>query len=275
VIGYNKGFLKTKGLTLDRETHRAAAKALDHANATQTVLPLLSAAHPEMNITDGYAIQQCWADLRIARGERLVGYKVGFTSHAMQKAYNVAKPLCGRLFDSMVWETGALLSAQRFFKLHVEVELAFIIGRDLAGSKLTIADVLSATDFIQPALELIDYRTVTPRSIADMVADNTACAGAVLGGHRVPPSELNLGWAGATLAKNGDIVETGLSAAVLGHPANALIALSEQLASEGQWIKAGDIILSGAFMRIAEVTDGDTICADFGVLGKIDLTVAQ
>jgi len=266
---------KVKATKLDPETHRAAAAILDQASANQSVVPLFSVAHHEMSIADGYAIQRCWAELRIQRGERLVGYKVGFTSHAMQKAYKVEKPLSGRLFDSMVWGTGAQLSARRFFKLHVEVELAFIMGSDLASQSVTIADVLSATVFVQPALELIDYRTVTPRSIADMVADNTSCAGAVLGGRPVRPSQLNLGWVGATLAKNGNIVETGVSAAVLGHPARALVALSEQLASEGEWIKAGDIILSGAFMPMVDVISGDTIQADFGDLGTIDLSVTQ
>ena len=260
---------------LDPKAHLAAAKALDQANATQSVLPLFSAAHPDMDIADGYAIQRCWADLRIARGERVVGYKVGFTSHAMQKAYNVDKPLTGRLFDNMIRQSGDQLSARCFFKPHIEVELAFVMGSDLAGSELTIADVIDATACIQPALELIDYRTVTPRSIADMVADNTACAGAVLGGRRPLPVDVNIAWLGAALFKNDDLVETGVSVAVLGHPAKAVIALAAQLASEGQSIKAGDIVLSGAFMRMAEVAAGDRIFADFGNLGMIEVFVTQ
>ena len=267
--------IKSKDAKLDRQAHRAAAKALDQANATQSVLPLFSATAPEMDIADGYAIQRFWADLRIARGERLVGYKVGFTSHAMQKAYNVDKPLTGRLFDSMLWQSGAQLSVRKFFKPHIEVELAFVMGSDLAGSTLSIADVIDATACIQPALELIDYRTITPRSIPDMVADNTACAGAVLGGRSMRPADVNLAWLGAALSKNDDLVETGVSVAVLGHPAKAVIALAAQLASDGQSIKAGDIVLSGAFMRMVDVAAGDRIFADFGDLGMIEVFVTK
>ena len=227
-----------------------------------------------MSTTDGYAIQRAWADLRAERGERLVGYKVGFTSKSMQRTYNVDKPLVGRLFDSMMWKTGDSLDSRHFYKPHVEVELAFIMGRDLACGAVTLAAVLAATAFIQPALELIDYRTGMPRSIADMVADNTACAGAVLGGQRIPPAQLDLTWIAATIAKNGEIEETGVSAAVLGHPARAVVALSDQLALEQCHIKAGDIILSGSFTPMIAVAGGDVVHADFGQLGSIDLTLA-
>ena len=174
----------------------------------------------------------------------------------------------------MAFDSGSQLARQTFFKPHVEVELAFVMKDDLRQPGLSIFDVLQATAFVQPALELIDYRTVKPRPIADMVADNTACAGAILGGRPVSPAEIDLHWVAATLSRNGQIEKTGVSAAVLGHPVNGIIALAEALATVGLLIKAGDVILSGSFTRMLEVDSGDWIVADHGTLGTIEAMIS-
>jgi 2-oxo-hept-3-ene-1,7-dioate hydratase len=248
---------------------QAAATALDLAATARTVVPLFSLAHPAMTLADGYAVQAAWAALRMARGERLAGYKIGLTSRAMQLALKVDEPQYGRLFDAMMFGDNARIETVRFFKPRIEVELAFILGADLAGPGVTPEAALRGTAFIQPALELVDYRTVTPRPVADMVADNTAAAGAILGGRRAAPSEIDVRWVGATLARNGTIEESGVSAAVLGHPAVAVAKLANMLAAEGLSLRKGDLILAGSFTRQIEVAAGDTIVADYGPLGTI------
>jgi 2-oxo-hept-3-ene-1,7-dioate hydratase len=256
------------------KTIQAAVAALDQARNTQTIVPLLSRGAPAMTIADGYAVQRHWADVRTAAGDRLAGYKIGLTSRVMQVALKVDSPQFGRLFSSEVFQSGATVDVKRFYKPRLEVELAFIMGADLAGPVVTAGDVVKATAFVQPALELVDYRTETPRPVVDMVADNTAGAGAVLGGNLVPPDAVDLRWIGAILSKNGSIEETGVSAAILGHPANAVAALANMLSTEGLHLKSGDIVLAGSFTRQLEVAAGDLIVADFGPLGMIDVRFA-
>lgn len=258
---------------MDRMLYKPAAAALDQALLDRTVTTRPSAMAPDISVADGYEIQRLWTELRVARGERTVGYKIGFTSKAMQKAFHVDTPLFGQLFDSALWQGDADIALARFIRPQLELELAFVIGRPLDMTMPTIEAVIQATEYVQPALELIDFRTTTPRPVPDMVADNAAGAGAILGGQRISPRSVDLKWVAATFTRNGDVEETGVAAAVLNHPANAVLALAMHLHQRGQQLAPGDIVLSGSFGRSIEVATGDAIVADYGPLGAVAVGV--
>ncbi|MDB5915593.1 MAG: 2-oxohept-3-enedioate hydratase, partial [Ramlibacter sp.] len=219
-----------------------------------------------------YVIQKMWADERVKNGARVVGHKIGLTSRAMQMASKMTEPDYGVLLDDMLFADGARIPASRFNAPRLEVELAFVLGKPLGGKNVTIYDVLDATSYVTPALEIIDYRTEVPRHICDTIADNAAAAAMVTGGRIVRPMDVDLRWVGATLAKNGVIEESGVSAAVMGHPAMGIVWLVNRLARHDITLEAGHILLAGSFTRPTPVAAGDTIHADFGPLGSIGVS---
>ncbi len=253
-----------------REAQRqTAAESLLNAQHTRVVIPQLSKSYPEMTLEDSYDVQRRYAALRVKAGARLIGRKIGLTSRAMQMASKMTEPDYGIMFDDARFNDGAAIPASRFLKPRLETELAFIMGEDLKGTGCQMHDVMRATEFISPALEIIDYRTEVPRAIVDTIADNAAFAGIVLGGRIVRPFEIDVRWVAATLSKNGIIEESGVSAAVMGHPAAGLAWLVNKLAAQGDGLKKGDIVLGGSFTRPVEIAKGDVIHADFGTLGSI------
>ena len=255
----------------DAQRQKCAAK-LFNAELTQTVIPQITKTHPSVTLDDAYAIQRHWAALHTARGARVVGQKIGLTSRAMQMASNFNEPDFGHLLDSMLFADGAAIPAGRFRKPRLEVELSFVMGADLRGAHVQIYDVLRATEFIQPALEIIDYRTELPRQICDTIADNAASGGMVIGGRTIRPFDVDLRWVGATLSLNGVIEETGLAAGVMGHPAAGVAWLVRKLNEVGEGLKAGQIVLAGSFTRPVAVQPGDVVHADYGALGGIGVS---
>jgi 2-oxo-hept-3-ene-1,7-dioate hydratase len=251
---------------------QAAATALLHAEIMRQPIQQVSKTWPEMQIEDAYAIQQLWAEGRVKAGARIVGNKIGLTSRAMQMASKMTEPDYGVLLDDMLYPDGAKIPASRFHAPRLEVELAFVLGKPLGGQHVTIYDVLDATAYITPALEIIDYRTEVPRAITDTIADNAAAAAMVTGGRVVRPMDVDLRWLGATLSKNGVIEESGMSAAIMGHPANGIVWLANKLALHGTVMQAGHILLGGSFTRPVHVAAGDVVHADFGPLGAIGIS---
>lgn len=255
------------------EHHRqAAADSILTVERTRVVIPQLSKTYPEMTIEDAYDVQGRWAKSRILAGAKIVGRKIGLTSRAMQQASKMTEPDYGVILDDMLFRDGARIAASRFIKPRLEVELAFIMGTHLAGAGCQMHDVLRATEFVSPALEIIDYRTEVPRAIVDTIADNAAYAAIVLGGKIVRPFDVNLRWIGATLSKNGVIEETGLSAGVMGHPAAGIAWLVNKLAILNDGLRKGDIVLAGSFTRPVDIVSGDVIQADYGELGAIGVS---
>src|SRR5699024_5781779 len=181
------------------------------------------------------------------------------------------EPDYGYLLDNMFFSDGDTIPVDRFIVPRVEVELTFILDKPLKGPKVTIQDVLRATEYVQPALEIVDGRTMYPRRIADNIADNAASAGIILGGRPVRPMDIDLRWVGCLLYLNGVIEETGVSAGVMGHPARGVEWLANKLATFGTSLEAGDVILAGSFTRTVPVKAGDTVHADFGELGGISI----
>ena len=263
---------------LESSIHAALAHELHTAQRTRVQLEQFSKRYPDMTVDDSYAIQRAWMELERAGGRRVVGHKVGLTSRAMQLSAQITEPDHGTLLDDMLLRDGGEVEAARFIVPRLETELAFILARPLRGPGITIFDVLGATDYVVPALELIDARieqfdrmTKAPRTVLDTIADNAASAGIVMGGRPVKPDAVDLRWVGALLFKNGVIEESGLGAAVLNHPANGVVWLANKLAAYDQGLAAGDIVLSGSFTRPVACAAGDTFHADYGPLGSIAL----
>ena len=229
-----------------------------------------------MKMDDAYAVQAAFVALRHAEGRKTIGWKIGLTSKAMQYALNITTPDSGVLLDDMAFEDGATIPAERFIQPRIEAELAFVLKSPLEGPDVTVTDVMNATDFILPALEILDTRIlrVDPasgktRTIVDTISDNAANAGIVTGGRAMRPDAFDPRWAGAIVMRNAEVEETGLGAGVLNQPARGIAWLANRLGQYGQRIDAGQIVLSGSFIRPVEARHGDTIHADFGPMGTV------
>lgn len=263
-------------MALQPDAVRAAARAVDDAYRTRELLRPFSATHPGMTIEDAYAVQSAWADLRTAGGRRIVGHKIGLTSKAMQSASLVTEPDYGVLLDDTVFDDGVDFPAGAYKAPRVEVELAFVMKREVRGPGCTVFDVLNATDYITPSIEVLDSRvhrvdpeTQKPRTIVDNICDNAGNAGLITGGRPFRPDDVDLRWVAALCLRNGQIEETGVAAGVLGHPALSVAWLANKLAGHGVAIQAGQVLLSGSFIRIVPARAGDTLHADFGPLGSV------
>lgn len=257
---------------LTDEQRRQGASNLYRAEQDKKAITQLSRTFPDIELQDAYAIQRLWAEMHIANGARQIGHKIGLTSRAMQMASKITEPDYGHLLDSMVYRDGAQIPASAFLNPRLEVELAFIMGADLEGPGVQIYDVMRATEFIVPAMEIIDYRTEVPREITDTIADNAASGGIIIGGRTIRPFDVDIRWVGATLSKNGIIEESGVSAAIMGHPAAGVAWLVNKLSVVGAKLEKGQIVLAGSFTRPVDVAAGDVIQADYGPLGAIGVS---
>ncbi len=255
---------------LDPTTIESIANELVEAGRTRTPVPLLTARYPDMEVADSYAVQRLWRRRNEEAGRTLVGRKIGLTSRAMQMATGITEPDYGAIFDDMVLSTGCAVEWDKYTHPRVEVELAFVLKTDLSGPGCTLFDVLNATDYVVPALEILDSRIeMAGRTIVDTIADNAAMGAMVVGGTPVRPDAVDLRWVAALLYKNQTVEETGVAAGVLDHPGNGVHWLANKIAAHGDSLRAGDIILAGSFTRPMWVAKGDTVHADYGPLGAV------
>ena len=257
---------------------RAAAEALFQAEVTGVQTGLLSLAYPDITLDDAYAVQAALVALKRARGAKVVGWKIGLTSRAMQQALNITTPDSGVLLEDMVFASGAVVPKGRFIQPRIEAEIAFVMQADLAGEAVTRADVVAATGAVVPSLEILDTRilradpaTGRARVIYDTVSDNAANAGIVLGQARHGVDAFDLRWVGAIVKRDGVVEETGLGAGVLDDPVTGILWLVHRLAHYGQGLRAGDIVLSGSFIRPIEAPSGSRFEADFGGFGRVEI----
>lgn len=265
---------------LSHEAIEAAAADLLAAEDARAQIGLLSLRHPGMTLDDAYAIQSAQIARKLAGGRKIIGWKIGLTSKIMQEALGIETPDSGVLYDDMLFETGATVPKGRFIQPRVEAEIAFVMKAPLTGD-VTREDVLAATDYVAPSLEILDTRvlrkdpeTGKARIIVDTVADNAANAGIVLGAERHAPDAVDLRWAGAILRKNDEVVATGLGAAVLDDPVMGLVWLARRMDQYGQRIEAGQVVLSGSFIAPIECPPGTRIEADFGPFGAVAVNFA-
>lgn len=263
------------------EDHRAAARALLQAEETRLQIGLLSLTYPGMTLDDAYAVQAELVEMKRAQGRKGIGWKIGLTSRAMQEALRIDTPDSGVLLDDMLFEGGATVPAGRFIQPRVEAEIAFLMARDLAGADATRDDVIAATAHVAPALEILDTRilrahpaTGKARIITDTVSDNAANAGIVLGTQRHAVDAHDLRRVGAVVKRDGVVEETGLGAGVLDDPVTGILWLVHRLARYGQGLRAGDIVLSGSFIRPIEAPPGSRFEADFGPFGQVRISFA-
>ena len=254
----------------------AEAQRLHTAEKDRQQVEATTVAHPDMDINAAYKIQKTWMDLKKKEGRKVVGHKIGLTSRAMQKSMGIEEPDYGTLLDDMVFEEGSTIEAAAFLDPKIEVELAFILNKELKGENVSVTDVLNSTDYVVPALELIaarSYRlhpeTGYRRTVRDTISDNAANGGIILGGRPMRPDDLDLRWVGAMMSRNGVIEESGVSGAVLNHPAKGIAWLAQKYAAHNTSLLPGQIILAGSFTRPVNIRSGDTFTVDYGKMGSI------
>lgn len=261
---------------LQKDVISQIAQRLNQAEKSGEQIRQISLDHPEMTIDDAYAVQKEWVGLKIAEGRVLKGHKIGLTSKAMQASSQIDEPDYGALLDDMFFDDGCDIPTDRFIVPRIEVELAFVLAKPLRGPNCTIFDVYNATDYVIPALELIDARchnidpqTNRPRKVFDTISDNAANAAVILGGRPIKPRDLDMRWISALLYRNGVIEESGVAAAVLNHPANGVAWLANKLAPHNVQLEPGQIILGGSFTRPVPARKGDVFHVDYGNMGSI------
>ena len=249
------------------------ADLLRVAEDTRVAVPPVVTTHPHIDVVDAYEIQLRNIRRRLASGARIVGHKVGLSSLAMQQMMGVNESDYGHLLDDMVLSEDTPVDASRYLIPRVEVEVGFVLGDDLPGEGCTVEDVLRATEYVTPAIELIDSRIADWKiGIYDTIADNASSAGLVLGRERRKPDELDLTAIDATLTRNGEQVATGRSDAVLGNPALAVAWLAQKVASFGVRLEAGHVVLPGSCTRAYDVKAGDAVVATFEGLGTVSVS---
>lgn len=264
----------------DADLAQAAADLL-RAEETGTQIGLLSLRHPGLDMDDAYAIQSALTKAKLAAGRKVIGWKIGLTSKTMQRALNIEIPDSGILFDDMLFASGDTVPADRFIQPRIEAEIAFVMKSPLAGDSVTRSDVIAATDYVTPSIEILDTRilradpdTGQTRVIVDTISDNAANAGIVLGDDRRSVDAVDLRWIGAIASRNGEVEETGLGAGVLNDPIESVVWLARRMAQYGQRIEAGHVILSGSFIRPVECPHDTNIDIDFGPFGSVAINFA-
>lgn len=257
---------------MSNDTTQELASLLLIAETERRPIPPLVERHPGLRVDEAYAVQLEVVRRKLARGMRVVGKKIGLTSRPMQVMFGVDQPDYGHLLDTMLVEHGATVRLERLLQPRIEGEIAFVLARDLEGPGLDERAVLERTEYVCPALEIVDSRIRDWKiTLADTIADNASSGLFVLGPGRVRPDSLDLRLTGMVLERNGEVAFTGAGAAVLGHPATAVAWLGNQLAEFGLALREGEIILSGSLAAAFPPVAGDRVCAEFGHLGLVEV----
>ncbi|NNU82833.1 2-keto-4-pentenoate hydratase [Geobacillus sp. BMUD] len=251
------------------------AKLLLAAERERRPLSPLTTLDSALTVYDAYQIQLRTVEQKVKEGRQIVGKKIGLTSKAMQQLLRVDQPDYGHLLDDMAVENGGVVSWEQVLQPKVEAEIAFVLKRDLVGPRVTVIDVLLATDYIVPALEIVDSRIADWNiCLEDTIADNASSGLYVLGEKRLPVHAVDISQIGMALYRNGKLTNTGVGAAALGHPALCVAWLANKLHEYGKELKAGEVILSGALSAAVSVEPGDVFFARFAHLGEVRVEFA-
>lgn len=258
---------------MDKATIKKIAQFLSQAEEERREVIRITSDYPDMTVEEAYEIQEALVGIKLEQGYHIVGPKMGLTSQAKMKQMNVEEPIYGYVFDYMV-ESGGEISIDDYIHPKAEAEIAFVLGKDIKGPNITAAQVLAATEYVVPALEIIDSRYENFQfTLPDVIADNASSSGVVFGSQLKRPEDLELDLVGVTLSINGKIRELGAGAAVLGHPAEAIAMLANMLTRRGLKLKAGQTILAGAITGAVMLSRGDTVTANFDGMGTVQFTV--
>ncbi len=245
------------------------ADMLYNAMTTRQAIAPLTEQFADITIEDSYQISLQFLQHRLDKGERIIGKKIGLTSHAVQNMLNVGQPDFGYLTDKMAFSQGQTINiSDTLMQPRAEGEIAFILKKDLKGPGVTTADVLAATDYLLPCFEIVDSRVKDWKiKIQDTVADNASCGVFILGDKAVKPDQIDLKTCGMVVEKNGKIISTGAGAAALDSPVNCVAWLANTLGEYGISLKAGEVILSGALVPLENVQAGDFMSVSIGGIG--------
>ncbi|MFJ7952243.1 2-keto-4-pentenoate hydratase [Lysinibacillus sp. NPDC096418] len=249
------------------------AEKLQKAEETKQPIKPLTTTVPEITVDDAYAIQLHQIAIKQQQGKQIVGKKIGLTSKAMQKLFNVTEPDYGHILSDMVEVDGATISLNHLIQPKLEFEVAFVLKKDLYGPNITVEDVIEATDYIVPALEVIDSR-ITDWNIRfeDTVADNGSSAMVIIGGTSTKLSDVDLPHIGMNVYRNGELFDSAAAAAVMGNPLRAVAWLANKLSKYNIGLQAGEFVLAGALTAAVTIEDGDTFTAEFAHLGSVSAT---
>jgi 2-keto-4-pentenoate hydratase len=253
------------------DDNKAVAEKLYRAEKSATPVDPLTTTYPGLAPEQAYAIQLEGVAIRRERDLRkVVGKKIGLTSIAMQKLIGVDEPDYGHLFDHMLVREGEPISCSELLQPKVEGEVAFVLGSKLKGPGVTIADVLRSTRGVMASIEIVDSRVRDWKiKLADTIADNASSARFVVGSRLICPGEVDLRLLGMVFEKNGEVVNTGAGAAVMGHPAFSVAWLANKLGQFGIALEEGEIILSGALTAAVDAMAGDCFLMSFQGLGTV------
>lgn len=259
-------------MTLDDSTIKALAERLETAERERQPITKITDEYPDMDYDDAYAIQNTIRQSKINAGVRVAGLKGGLTSKAKMKQMNVEEPVFGFLCDYGAYPDGGEIPMDRYIAPRIEAEIALVTKTELKGPGCHLAQVLAATEFVMPAVEVLDSRYENFRfDLVSVVADNTSAAGFVTGGRARTLDEVDLPTLGMVVEKNGKIVELGAGAAVLGHPAESVAMLANNLGRRGESIPAGTFIMTGGITAAVGVERGDAVSVRFQDLGSVSM----
>ncbi|HLF75921.1 MAG TPA: 2-keto-4-pentenoate hydratase [Dehalococcoidia bacterium] len=263
-------------MPLSPEQVKALAHTLHKSDHNRQAIPPPSDQFPDMTPAEAYAVQLAGIEERMAaHGSKVAGWKIGMTSRAMQQMLNVNQPVFGHLMDDMRLEVGEHLSCADLIWPRVEAEVAFILKADLKGPGITADDVMAATEYLAPSLEIIDTRVRDWKiRLCDTIADNASCGRFLIGSERTPPGGFDIKLIGLNYYLNGNLVSTATSAAVLGNPADAVAWLANMLAPSGQYLQAGQVVMPGSLVAAVDARPGGHVRADFDHIGSVELRVS-
>jgi len=248
---------------------RALAEALYTAERDHAPMDPISTTFPDADVTDAYRISMLVTEAKVASGRQIKGHKVGLTSKAMRSLTGATEPDYGTLFDDWFVPEGSVVPMSRMNRPLVEVEIAFVMRETLAGPYANAVDVIGTTDFVLPAIEIVDSRFNKRGGLVDSIADAASCGLVVLGGNPLRLTDIDIRRVGATLSRNGEVEESGVAAAVMGNPVNAVAWLANKLHEFGVALEAGHVVLSGSFIKAIPFGAGDTLTAQFDHLGEV------
>ena len=248
------------------------AKRLIAAADSRSGIQALTTSVGAFDVETAYAVQDALVADRVARGNTVLGAKLGLTSVAKQKQMNVDEPIYGWLTSDMKLDVGQPLDCARFIQPRCEPEIAFRLAADINGPQVTAEDVLAATEAVFPAIDVLDSRYAGYSfTLPDVAADNASGAGFLLGDQGVDPSGFDLRLTGVVFTKNGELIATATGAEVLGHPAASVAWLVRALAARGRGLAAGQIVMAGALTAAVSGQAGDVGLARFDRLGSVEL----